>query len=63
MNLGIIDEIIPEPLEGAHRNPQKTYQAVEERIRFHLRELLDQDPADLVERRYQRLRKIGQQPS
>ena len=63
LNLGIIDEIIPEPLEGAHRNPQKTYQAVEERIRFHLRELLDQDPADLVERRYQRLRKIGRQPS
>ena len=63
LNLGIIDEIIPEPLEGAHRNPQKTYQAVEERIRFHLRELLDQDPADLVERRYQRLRKIGWQPS
>ncbi|NLW63735.1 MAG: acetyl-CoA carboxylase carboxyltransferase subunit alpha [Syntrophomonadaceae bacterium] len=63
LNLGIIDEIIPEPLEGAHRNPQKTYQAVEERIRFNLRELLDQDPADLVERRYQRLRKIGRQPS
>ncbi len=61
LNLGIIDEIIPEPLEGAHRNPQGTFQAVEERIRFHLRELVRQDPAELVERRYQRLRKIGLQ--
>jgi len=63
LNLGIIDEIIPEPLEGAHRDPQKTFRAVEERIRFHLRELIDRDPADLVEQRYQRLRKIGLQLS
>lgn len=59
LKLGIIDEIIAEPTEGAHRDPQTTFRVVEERIRFHLRELLDQDTAELVERRYQRLRKIG----
>ncbi|MGI6548654.1 MAG: acetyl-CoA carboxylase carboxyltransferase subunit alpha [Syntrophomonadales bacterium] len=59
MRLGIIDEIIPEPTEGAHRDPEKTYRMVRERIKFHLQELLDVDPVDLVERRYQRLRRIG----
>lgn len=62
LNLGVIDEIIPEPLEGAHRDHEKTYQVVKERIGFHLRDLTGRDPADLVEQRYQRLRQIGLQP-
>lgn len=63
LRLGVIDEIIPEPLEGAHRDHEKTYQVVKERIGFHLRELTGRDPADLVEQRYRRLRQIGLQPS
>jgi len=57
--LGIIDEIIPEPLDGAHRDPEATFRAVGARIRFHLRDLMRQDAVARVEQRYQRLRKIG----
>lgn len=59
LNLGIIDEIIPEPLEGAHRDAENTFKVVKERLSFHLKQLVEYDPAELVEKRYQRLRKIG----
>lgn len=59
LSLGIIDEIIPEPLEGAHRNPEMVCELAKDRISFHLQELLKIDPADLVEQRYHRLRQIG----
>lgn len=59
LGLGIIDEIIPEPLDGAHRDPEKTYQVVKERIRYHLQDLMNQNTADLVKKRFQRLRKVG----
>lgn len=59
LSQGIIDEIIPEPLEGAHRDNDGTYRVVKERLQFHLHQLIDRDYAGLVEERYQRLRKIG----
>lgn len=57
--MGIIDEIIPEPLEGAHRNTAQVYRAVGERLYVHLKELLSLDIQDILNRRYERLRKIG----
>ena len=57
--LGIIDEIVPEPLDGAHRDPEAVFRAVGERIRFHLRDLMQQDVLSRLERRYTRLREIG----
>lgn len=53
--LGIVDEVIPEPLGGAHRD----YDIMAERIRKSLKAALDNlqemTPEDLIERRYQRL--------
>lgn len=57
--IGIVDEVIPEPIEGAHSNPEQIYKVVGERLQTHLNELLSQNPEDLVEQRYKRLRKIG----
>jgi acetyl-CoA carboxylase carboxyl transferase subunit alpha len=57
--IGIIDEIIPEPVEGAHSNPEQIYKIVGESLQTHLKELCSQNPEDLVEQRYERLRKIG----
>jgi acetyl-CoA carboxylase carboxyl transferase subunit alpha len=57
--MGIIDEIIPEPLEGAHSNTAQVYKKVEERLFHHLTKLISMDLHELIERRYERLRKIG----
>lgn len=50
--LDVIDQIIPEPLGGAHRNPQKMIAVVGEAIEAALKPLLARSPATLkAERR------------
>lgn len=56
---GIIDDVIREPLGGAHRNPRATAEAMERYIDRVLRELKTVAPEDLVDQRYRRLRKYG----
>ena len=59
VKLGIVDDIIPEPLGGAHRDPSQAGSAVENYINQTLRHL-SRGPIDkLIERRYQKLRVIG----
>ena len=38
--LGVIDEIVPEPLGGAHRNPQVVFDNLRKALRKHLEHLL-----------------------
>src|SRR5690349_22880850 len=57
--LGICDEIIPEAAGGAHRNPPVTAARLRSAIKKHLKELVDLPPDELVERRYQKFRKMG----
>jgi acetyl-CoA carboxylase carboxyl transferase subunit alpha len=59
VGLGIVDEIVPEPLGGAHRQPDVVFGAVRERVSAALRELAGSDPDSLVAARYDRLRSIG----
>ena len=59
LQLGVIDEIIPEPLGGAHRDVELATQHVKDAIRTHLKELMQIDREKLVEQRYERYRKIG----
>lgn len=58
--LGIVDEIIPEPLGGAHRDPDAVVGAVRETLRRHLAELQHTPIDALLERRYDKYRLIGQ---
>jgi acetyl-CoA carboxylase carboxyl transferase subunit alpha len=58
-SMGIIDEIIPEPLEGAHINPAQTYKIVKEKLQTDLQELLNSSIEQLIEQRYKKLRNIG----
>lgn len=58
-NLDLIDEIIPEPLGGAHRNPQETANNIKETILRHLSELELLDGDAIVEDRYNRFRRMG----
>jgi len=55
----IIDDIIPEPLGGAHRDPEGTAQKISELILKTVEELKTKNPGKLIEERYKRLRKIG----
>ncbi len=59
MRLGICDEIIPEAPGGAHRNTAVTAAKLRRVLKQHLKELVDLPTGELVERRYQKFRKIG----
>jgi acetyl-CoA carboxylase carboxyl transferase subunit alpha len=60
LELGIIDSIIPEPLGGAHHNPQQTFVNVKKFI-LEKWEILKMIPKDiLLEQRYLKYRKMGQ---
>lgn len=58
-NLGIVDEIIKEPLGGAHRNPNETAETLGEAIKRNLRGLLQMPIDELIDRRYEKFRRIG----
>ena len=60
VRLGIADEIVPEPLGGAHRDPATVMAAVGERITAALDALVGEDGQALAEARYARLRMIGE---
>ncbi len=57
--LDIIDDIIKEPLGGAHRDFETTINRVGRALKRNLDELTAIDTDELVERRYQKYRNIG----
>lgn len=60
LSLGVIEEILPEPLGGAHRDFPAMCATLGAAISKQLEELVDLDPETLLEARYQRFRKLGQ---
>jgi acetyl-CoA carboxylase carboxyl transferase subunit alpha len=59
LELGAVDEIIPEPLGGAHRDPAAIAQSVKAAITKHLARLQATPVDELVRARYAKLRGIG----
>lgn len=59
LELEIIEEIIPEPQGGAHRDIEVQSQSIKEAIEKHLTELLAMSTDELIEDRYLKFRKIG----
>jgi acetyl-CoA carboxylase carboxyl transferase subunit alpha len=57
--LGVVDEVIREPLGGAHRDPQAMSDALRDSIVRHLSELQAQPLEQLMKSRAQRLRNYG----
>ncbi len=57
--LGLVDEIIPEPLGGAHRNQHDTLHHVEQYITKTLRELKRLKLDALLQQRYERICRVG----
>ena len=56
---GIVDEIVPEPLGGAQREPEAFITKVVDAIEAALRRLENVPPDTLRERRYEKYRRIG----
>jgi acetyl-CoA carboxylase carboxyl transferase subunit alpha len=57
--LGLVDEVLREPLGGAHRDPQAIAEAIKKAVMGKLAELEQQSIEELVANRYQRLRGYG----
>lgn len=57
---GLVDEIIPEPKGGAHRDIPAVTQAVRESIERHLAEMCSLKPEELKAARYAKFRAMGQ---
>lgn len=56
---GLIDEMIKEPLGGAHRDPKTMAEALKERLKFHFEELSSLSKNELLEQRYDRWIHVG----
>jgi len=56
---GIIDDIIPEPLGGAHRDPQEMGKRIKNTILETIEELRIFSTEELLQKRYEKFRKIG----
>ena len=59
LELKIIDKIIPEPLGGAHRDPEKAAQDIKATILESLNELSNMDTNQMVQARYDKFRNMG----
>jgi acetyl-CoA carboxylase carboxyl transferase subunit alpha len=56
---GVIDDIIPEPLGGAHRDQREMANTLKSYLLRYLRELRNVLPDELLEQRYQKFRRMG----
>lgn len=58
-SLDIIDEIVPEPSGGAHRDPEGAAQLLKGYLSKYLKEMAHTETSKLLERRYQKFRRMG----
>ncbi|HOQ24558.1 MAG TPA: acetyl-CoA carboxylase carboxyltransferase subunit alpha [Bacillota bacterium] len=59
MEFSIVDEVIREPMGGAHKDPKAMAETLKEALIRNLLPLLDQDKEALLTARYDKFRKMG----
>jgi acetyl-CoA carboxylase carboxyl transferase subunit alpha len=57
--LGILDQMLPEPIGGAHANPLKAAEILKQALLEHLHDLNQRSPRERRDLRYQKFRHIG----
>ncbi|MBN8248132.1 MAG: acetyl-CoA carboxylase carboxyl transferase subunit alpha, partial [Verrucomicrobia bacterium] len=57
--LGLVDDVVPEPLGGAHNDPPAAATRLRESLEGHLRELKTQPAAGRLQARYRKFRAFG----
>ena len=60
LKFGVVDEVIPEPLGAAHRDHRAMASTLKATIVRNLRALETLSTESLLERRYQKFRRIGE---
>lgn len=60
IELGVIDEVIKEPLGGAHRDPEGAAKNLRKALKKYLAELKELSKDDLLTSRYKKFRKMGE---
>jgi acetyl-CoA carboxylase carboxyl transferase subunit alpha len=60
LRFGVADEIIPEPICGAHRDPETSTRNLDAVLQRHLSELVALSPESLRDDRYDRFRRLGE---
>jgi len=60
IEFGVVDEIIPEPLGGAHKDPEQIALNIKNVVLKHIKELSSFSQEKLVEKRYDKFRSIGE---
>lgn len=59
LELGLVDEVIPEPPGGAHSDPERTLAALDEVLTRHIEELAKISPNKLIEPRARKYMEMG----
>jgi acetyl-CoA carboxylase carboxyl transferase subunit alpha len=59
VELGIVDQLVEEPMGGAHRDPDEMARRIGEAIEIQLKGLLDLSAQEIVEQRWEKYRHIG----
>ena len=59
LELGVVDEVIPEPLGGAHKDTVQTAQNLKNALIRQLDPLLKLTPSRLLDERYEKFRRMG----
>ena len=60
LKMGIVDDVIPEPVGGAHRDHQKMAATMRSYLGKQLKDLKQQKTSSLLDARYQKFRRIGE---
>jgi len=60
INFGIVDEIIPEPMGGVHRDPVEVANYFKKILLKNIKELSAISSQELIDQRYEKFRKIGE---
>lgn len=60
IKFGIVDDVIPEPMGGAHQDPVFVATQLKDVLLKHIKELSAYSGEQLLEQRYQKYRKIGE---
>ena len=59
LELGLVEEIVPEPLGGAHNDPASTAQTLKEHLNKHLKQLQKLSGPERLKKRYDKFRSYG----
>ena len=60
LKIGVVDEVIKEPLGGAHRNVEATARSVKAALKKHLARFEKLPVAEMLDHRYKKFRDLGQ---